>query len=179
MERVRLANYADLENRHRSGLLRGLMFLHMKAGLDADRIPLTFSQDAYDVRREPLSPSGVRKDFQQVLAELRTDLNAFTPDEACGLMACGYQMAGHALDAQLPKLRNVWKGQPSTNWPFQQMLAEITSIEGTTPRRVACLAALRAGSKVDFLGSCPNRLVRTVLRYWRGIPSFFRLLPSS
>ena len=32
MERVRLANFADLEARRRSGLLRGLMFLHMKAG---------------------------------------------------------------------------------------------------------------------------------------------------
>ena len=31
MERVRLANFADLESRRRSGLLRGLMFLHMKS----------------------------------------------------------------------------------------------------------------------------------------------------
>lgn len=36
MERVRLANFADLSARRRSGLLRGLMFLHMKAGLDSD-----------------------------------------------------------------------------------------------------------------------------------------------
>ncbi len=40
MERVRLANYGELAARQRSGLLRGLMFLHMKAGLDADPIPL-------------------------------------------------------------------------------------------------------------------------------------------
>jgi hypothetical protein len=64
MERVRLANFADLEARRRSGLLRGLAFLHMKAGLDADVIRLAFSQEAYGLERIPLSPSGVRKDFQ-------------------------------------------------------------------------------------------------------------------
>jgi hypothetical protein len=102
MERVRLANFADLDARRRSGLLRGLMFLHMKAGLDADVIRLNFSREAYALRRASLSPSGVAKDFQQAFAELRTDLDAFKLDEANGLMACGYQMASKALDRQLP-----------------------------------------------------------------------------
>ena len=35
MERVRQANFGDLSARRMSGLVRGLMFLHMKAGLDA------------------------------------------------------------------------------------------------------------------------------------------------
>lgn len=38
MERVRLANYADLDARRRSGFLRGLMFLHMKAGLNSETV---------------------------------------------------------------------------------------------------------------------------------------------
>ena len=109
MERVRLANFADLEARRRSGRLRGLMFLHMKEGLDSDLIRLNFARDAFELQREPLSPSGVSKDFQQAFAELRTDLDAFNSDEANGLMACGYQMASKALDEQLPKLRSVWK----------------------------------------------------------------------
>jgi hypothetical protein len=47
MERVRLANFGDLDARRRSGLLRSLMFLHMKAGLDADVIRLRgFSHEA-------------------------------------------------------------------------------------------------------------------------------------
>jgi hypothetical protein len=45
----------------RSGLLRGLMFLHMKAGLDADVIHLRFSQETYPLEHTPLTPSGVRK----------------------------------------------------------------------------------------------------------------------
>ena len=104
MERVRLANYADLSARRRTGLLRGLMFLHMKAGLDANTIRLPFSPEAYEIRRSPLSPSGVRREFQQALAELRTDLDAFTPKESCALMACGYQMASKAFQRDMAKL---------------------------------------------------------------------------
>jgi len=148
MERVRLANFVDLSARRRSGLLRGLMFLHMKVGLDADMIRLKFSQEAYELRRAPLSPSGVRKDFQQALAELRTDLDDFTPDESRALMACGYQMASKAFQRDLAELKELWREPDSAEWPFKEMLTEITSTEAATPRRNDLLAALRAGSKV-------------------------------
>jgi predicted acylesterase/phospholipase RssA len=168
MERVRLANYADLDNRCRSGLLRGLMFLHMKAGLDSDVIRPIFSREAYDLHRAPLAPAGVSKDFQQALAELRTDLDVFKPEEAHGLMACGYQMASKALDRQLPKLNKIWKKEgTSTNWPFKEMLEEIKSVDNTTQQREQRLAGLRAGNKVDFLGTSPNPLVRKLLPSWR------------
>ena len=170
MERVRLANFADLEARRRSGLLRGLTFLHMKAGLDADVIRLRFSQEAYGLERTPLSPSGVRRDFQRALAEMRTDLDVFTPDEAYGLMACGYQMASKGLDRELPKLQKVWCAAPRTDWPFQEMLAEITSVASTTAHRDDRLAALRAGHNVDLSAGSPSHLVRTPL--WRKVKSF-------
>jgi hypothetical protein len=169
MERVRLASFGDLDARRRSGLLRGLMFLHMKAGLDADVVRLHFSQEAYGLRREPLTPAGVRKDFQETLANLRTDLDLFTADESCGLMACGYQMAGKAIDAQLPKVRNFWKAKPEPGWPFQDMLDEITSIANSTPLRDVRLRALDTGKSVDFLGSSPSR----ILRAWRWLRSHF------
>ena len=172
MERVRLANFADLEARRRSGLLRGLTFLHMKAGLDADVIRLAFSQEAYGLERIPLSPSGVRKDFQRALAEMRTDLDVFTPDEAYGLMACGYQMASKGLDRELPKLQKVWRAAPRADWPFQEMLAEITSVASTTAHRDDRLAALRAGHNVDLSAGSPSRLVRTPLPLWRKVKSF-------
>jgi predicted acylesterase/phospholipase RssA len=170
MERVRLANFADLEARRRSGLLRGLTFLHMKAGLDADVIRLRFSQEAYGLESTPLSPSGVRKDFQRALAEMRTDLDVFTPDEAYGLMACGYQMASKGLDRELPKLQKVWCAAPRTDWPFQEMLAEITSVASTTAHRDDLLAALRAGHNVDLSAGSPSHLVRSPL--WRKVKSF-------
>jgi hypothetical protein len=148
MERVRLANYADLAARQRTGLLRGLMFVHMKAGLDADTIRLQFSQESYKVDREALSRSGVRKDFQQALAELRTDLDAFTPDESHALMACGYQMASWAFERDVASLRELRDDPIAEQWPFSVMLKEITSTAATTARREELLTALRKGSHV-------------------------------
>jgi hypothetical protein len=148
MERVRLANYADLDARRRSGLLRGLMFVHMKDGLDADTIRLTFSQESYQVEREMLSPSGIRKDFQLALAELRTDLDAFTQDESDALMACGYQMTAWGFTRDLGALKELWDEERKHNWSFTAMLQEITSTEATTPHRDALLKAFRAGSAV-------------------------------
>jgi predicted acylesterase/phospholipase RssA len=172
MERVRLANFADLESRRRSGLLRGLTFIHMKAGLDADVIRLRFSHEASILESAPLSPSGVRKDFQRALSEMRTDLDAFTTDEANGLMACGYQMASKGLDRDLPKLHKVWRAAPRADWPFQEMLAEITSVAATTLRRDDRLAALQAAHNVDVSTGSLSRLVRTPLPLWGKVKSF-------
>jgi len=172
MERVRLANFADLESRRRSGLLRGLTFLHMKAGLDADVIRLRFSHEASSLESSPLTPSGVRKDFQLALAELRTDLDVFTADEANGLMACGYQMASKGLDRELPKLQKVWGAAPYPGWPFQEMLGEITSVATTTIRRDSRLAALRAAHNVDFSNGSSGRLAGTQLPLWRKVRAF-------
>jgi predicted acylesterase/phospholipase RssA len=148
MERVRLANYADLTARVRTGLLRGLMFLHMKAGLDADTIRLKISQESYELRRDQLSPAGVRKDLQQALAELRTDLDAFTPDEYNALMACGYQMATWAYERDLARIKELSDPPREAEWPFAPMVAEITSTDPTTARRQRLLEALRKGSSV-------------------------------
>jgi predicted acylesterase/phospholipase RssA len=150
MERIRLANYADLASRKRIGLIRGLMFLHMKAGLDADTFSLRFSQESYELRRETLSPSGVRKDFQRALGELRTDLNAFTSDESSALMACGYQMAARTFERDLASLKELWDEPVSVDWPFNAMTQEITSTAAATPRRDLLLAAFREGSKAEF-----------------------------
>jgi predicted acylesterase/phospholipase RssA len=150
MERVRLANYAELRARERSGLLRGLMFLHMKAGLDADTKHLRFSQQSSTLRQALLSSSGVRKDFQQALAELRTDLNAFTEDESRSLMACGYQMTVMAFARDLAALSELWDPAIQQDWPFTEKLDEITSTAATTATRDALLRDLRAGSKVTL-----------------------------
>jgi hypothetical protein len=149
MERVRLANFADLTARKRSGLLRGLMFLHMKAGLDADTIRLKFSQESYQIRREALTPAGVRKDFQQALAELRTDLDVFTPDESDALMACGYQMTCWAFERDLAHLKALSDPPVDVPWRFKPMLREITSTEVSTPRRAGLLQAFGKGSRVQ------------------------------
>jgi len=147
MERVRLASYADLAARQQTGLLRGLMFLHMKAGLEPDVKRRTLTQESYELRREALSPAGVRKDFQQALAELRTDLDAFTPDESYALMACGYEMASLAFQRDLARLKELSDPERTVRWIFAPMAEEITSTKDLTARRTALLEAFRQGSK--------------------------------
>ena len=149
MERIRIANYADLAARKRVGLLGGLMFLHMKAGLDADVIRRLSSQESYSVERAPLSPSGVRKDFQTRLAELRTDLDVFTEDEQAALMACGYQMAKKAMQTEVGYIRGLTASAQEQSWHFAAMLVEITSTAGNTPRREELLAALAKGNRIN------------------------------
>lgn len=147
MERVRLANYADLAARVRTKLIRGMMFLHMKDGLDADVIRLNFSQESYDLHRAPLSPLGVRKDFQKALAELRTDLDDFSADESNALMACGYRMAASAFERDLRQYQPLLGNPVEAKWPFEEMLREVESTATSTPRRDALLSALHEGSK--------------------------------
>jgi hypothetical protein len=109
---------------------------------------LRFSQDTYQLRRSPLSHWGLRKDFQQALAELRTDLDDFSPDESSALMACGYQMAFKGFERELAKFNGMWDPPKTQDWPFKAMLAEITSTDEKTPRRAELLAALRRGNRV-------------------------------
>jgi hypothetical protein len=81
---------------------------------------------------------------------LRTDLDAFTPDESSALMACGYKMASKALDEQLPEVADAWQGDEHKDWPFKDMLQEITSVEEGTDRRGTLLTALWDGKKVKL-----------------------------
>jgi hypothetical protein len=126
------------------------MFLHMKAGLDADPIRLPFSYEAYQEDRTVLSASGIRKEFQKALAELRTDLDAFTTDESYGLMACGYQMATKSFQRDLASLVELWDSPREFDWVFRPMLAEITSTAASTPNRNRLLQTFRAGSSITL-----------------------------
>lgn len=148
MERVRLANFSDLNSRRQVGLLQGLMFVHMKSGLDADVKRRTLSQKSYTIERTVLSPSGVRKDFQKALAELRTDLDDFTEDEQLALMACGYQMTRSAAErdaATIPGLI-ACPANGEVEWVFAEMHTEITSTSDSTPRRGPLLEAFARGA---------------------------------
>jgi predicted acylesterase/phospholipase RssA len=152
MERIRGASLADLNARTLSGQLRRLMFVHMKAGLDADVIPRVFSQETRSSNRTALSPSGIRKDFQKAIAELRTDLDVFTEAERFALMACGYQMAGHAIERDLAGQEQFVAARISVNWCFEGMLGEITSTAQNTLRRTQLLNDLQEGAKIRFGG---------------------------
>jgi predicted acylesterase/phospholipase RssA len=96
--RVREAQYRELRSLRRSGLLKGLMFVHLKSGLRVDLLDWIASKDPSEKKSEsPLLPYGVDREIQRRLAAVRTDLDSFSDAEAYTLMCSGYLMTEHAL----------------------------------------------------------------------------------
>jgi predicted acylesterase/phospholipase RssA len=98
--RVRVAQFRELEARHGAGLLRGLAFLHLKKGLEADNVDWVDCQDPTPPRRRtPLTPYHVQRHVQRRLAAIRTDLDSFSDSEAYSLMVSAYRMMNEALQS--------------------------------------------------------------------------------
>ena len=101
--RVREAQYHELSARKRALLLRGFMFVHLKDDLNVDPIDWIGCLDPYDAsddsrlayRRGPLTRYGIAKDMQELLADVRTDLDSVSDVEAFALMTSGYRMTEH------------------------------------------------------------------------------------
>jgi predicted acylesterase/phospholipase RssA len=99
--RVRVAQYQDLKGRLDSRSLKGLLFLHLRKGLESHPLDWTNCK-APSVLPESFSATtayGVDKDLQQKLSELRTDLDSFSEVEARALMTSGYLMTEQQLNA--------------------------------------------------------------------------------
>jgi predicted acylesterase/phospholipase RssA len=104
--RIREAQFEDLSARRRSRLLRGLMFVHLKADLDVDPVDWVDCLDPSDAddddirpasRRGKLTRYGIAKETQQYLASVRTDLDSFSDIEAFALMTSGYRQTEYAF----------------------------------------------------------------------------------
>jgi len=126
MARVRQSEYQELSSRLRSGLLKGLVFLHLKKDLDADPIDWRECQDPHDAsdearpasQRGVLTHYGMQKGVQRMLSAIRTDLDSFTEVEAFSLMTSGYKMAQGSSDA-LADFPNV--DPPAKGWRFLEV----------------------------------------------------------
>ena len=123
--RVRAAQYREIEARRRSGLLKGLMFLHLRKGLDAEdrdwlhcENPKHLTADDLHQQRSPLTEYGVLKKFQRLIAGIRTDLDSFNDTEAFALIASGYKMAAANIESSIQGLP-IDPGRHS--WTFLQM----------------------------------------------------------
>jgi predicted acylesterase/phospholipase RssA len=98
--RVRVAQFRELGARRGAGLLRGLVFLHLKKGLEADNVDWIDCQDPTPpARRSPLTSYLVQKHVQRRLAAIRTDLDSFSDSEAYSLMVSAYRMMDEALQS--------------------------------------------------------------------------------
>jgi hypothetical protein len=144
MKRVRGAQYRDLLGRRRSQTLRGLMTVHLTKGLPAPPRDWSECQEPWEPEDDAApaatgSPYGIDPGVQRALAELRTDLDAFSDDEAYALMAAGYRMTACELAGAVPRLADP-DPRLEVQWPFAGALAEMMSPD---PSRLA--ASLRAG----------------------------------
>jgi predicted acylesterase/phospholipase RssA len=114
--RVRVAQFEQLSGRLRGGLLRGLLFLHLKKDLETTPVDWIDTQEpSSPTTPNPLTAYGVQRHVQRLLAGIRTDLDSFSEVEAYGLMASGYLMTEHYLDDTAlggpiaPQARQEWR----------------------------------------------------------------------
>ncbi len=130
-ERVRVAQYQDLESRVRSGLLRALMFIHLKKDLEMDPKNWLDCLDPYDASDEAkpagergvLTTYGIHRDVQRRIAAIRTDLDAFHDTEAWVLMTSGYQMTTHHFPKGLQGAAQ--EVSKRTDWSFLRVLSKM------------------------------------------------------
>ncbi|MCI0434163.1 MAG: patatin-like phospholipase family protein [Gemmatimonadetes bacterium] len=141
MGRVRTEQYDDLDARRRSGMLRGLVYVHLMQDLDVDPVdwvgcedPVEASEDARPAhRRGVLTRYGVLKDVQRLIAGIRTDLDSFSEAEAFALMASGYRMADHGVREHLGRFP-VDGSDPGVEWPF--LAVDDAMVRGSTATRL-------------------------------------------
>jgi predicted acylesterase/phospholipase RssA len=151
MARVREAEYLDLEERHRLGQLRGLMFIHLTKDLSSEAVPWLYCDDPLPgPDTDALTVYGVRKDVQRLLAGVRTDLDSFTDAEAYALMTSGYHMAGR--DPELLRLAGSWQGGVrKMNWRFlvvEPRMSDVSADPKSAYQRL--LKQLRVAGSVAF-----------------------------
>ena len=106
--RVRTAEYREVESRRRTGRLKGLLFLHLKQGLDVEDRDWTNCQNPKELTKEDLRKQravltsyGVLKRFQRLIAGIRTDLDSFNETEAFALMTSGYNMTAQNVEPSI------------------------------------------------------------------------------
>jgi hypothetical protein len=121
-DRIREAQYQNLEAKAKSNALQGLFFIHLKQDLQTHPLDwINCDNPSPDSPSPHFTDYGIDRSQQRRLAEVRTDLDSFTEVEAYALMASGYLMT----DKQLKDLDQQHKkeGKPGT-WGDFKIYAE-------------------------------------------------------
>ena len=162
MARVRELEYRELTARKEAGLLRDLLFVHLKKDLAVEPVDWLECDLAKESSETPGVPPGshkatdyeVRGDVQNLLAGIRTDLDVFSEAEACALMSSGYKMTAHYFPECVKSFKsNVEQTEP---WRFQQVDAFLAepkkaSVNSPEPSQISdFLARLKLGAQLLF-----------------------------
>ncbi len=147
--RIRTSQYEDLEARRRGGLLKGLLFVHLKMDLESLPVDWIDSKDpSTPPRRTQLTSYGVDKELQRCLAAMRTDLDSFSEAEAYALMTSGYLMTETAL--REPLLGFPVAPAPRHQWTFLAV-EPLMKVPGASPLRRQLAVADKLFLKVWLL----------------------------
>jgi predicted acylesterase/phospholipase RssA len=149
--RLREAEFQDLENRRRSSLLRGLMFIHLKKDLKSPIVDWKDTKDPYPAEdystegRGILTKYGVDRELQLALSGIRTDLDSFSDAEAFALMASAYRMTDYEFPLTIHGLAGAEK---LVDWDFNKLLPAMNREDETAYQHLKRL--LEVGAKPAF-----------------------------
>jgi predicted acylesterase/phospholipase RssA len=128
MARTREVQYQLLSALEENGAIQGLLYLHLKKGLEAQVVDWIGSKDPSTYVKPPVTTAyGIREDVQRLLATVRTDLDSFSWLESDALMLCGYRMAEHEWAKCLPKIPV--STNPREHWDFQKLEPAMTAVD--------------------------------------------------
>jgi hypothetical protein len=145
--RVREAQYRERAARRRSGLLKGLMFIHLKQDLEIDPVDWIDCQDPSQRKHvRPLTTYGVPREIQQCLGPVRTDLDSFSDAEGFALMCDGYLMTEHALESAEKPLGFKLNDPGREQWKFLAVEELMRKPGESNP----LMRQLKAGDKLFF-----------------------------
>jgi hypothetical protein len=94
---LRGAQHREVEARTANGMLRNSLWVHLKSGLSGRSVRWIDMPEPEAPPSGGSTPHGIASGVQRRLADLRTDLDAFTDIEANCLMYSGYATVDHAL----------------------------------------------------------------------------------
>jgi predicted acylesterase/phospholipase RssA len=126
-ERVREAQLLDLKARESASQITGLLFVHLKKELHQEPVnwvgceePQRTTINPKSVKDRPdLTDYGIRREVQQALSQVRTDLDAFNDAEAYALMYSGY--AQTVLEMSDPKFDYLCETASTQSWQFMSV----------------------------------------------------------
>jgi predicted acylesterase/phospholipase RssA len=150
--RLREVQVEDLLGRRRSGALQGVVFVHLTKELDQNVVTWVGGEEKPLLAVAEETSYGIRKEIQQKLAEVRTDLDAFSECEALALMTSAYQMTAQSLTAaNLPTLVGPAAAPPPASWPFLAIGPALgTPAPGSSDPHASVVSSLLGDSRRRF-----------------------------
>jgi predicted acylesterase/phospholipase RssA/tetratricopeptide (TPR) repeat protein len=165
IDRLRQARYRELTARQRSSRLRGLMFIHLKKELEIYPIDWIGCDDPApsDAKEPPaaMSSYGIRKDIQQLLSTVRTDLDSFCDIEAFALMTCGYRMTERFFPDSVGGFAEAPPAK--VDWRFLTVAPALRGEQGADRLRQVLRVAAHRGFKIWSLDDRLSRISHLLL----------------